>query len=156
MEGTIRIEGAKIIFRNFSGAPTKFNAAGGKRSFSLLLDDEKFVKKIQKDGWEPKPLKPRDDSDEPHWHLPVTVRFDRYPPKVVMVKGRSKTQLSEDTVGMLDWANIENVDVAVIPYHYTHPARSGVSAYLKTMYVTIEEDEFEAKYAGDSDDLPWD
>ena len=151
VEGTIRIEGAKIIFRNFSGAPTKFNAAGGKRDFSVVLEDE-FAQKIIADGWSPKPLRPRDETDPPRWHLPVSVAFGGYPPKIVMIKSGHQVQLDEQTIGTLDWADIKNVDLAIRPYNYEFAGRKGVRAYLKTMYVTIEEDEFEAKYADDDED----
>ena len=66
--------------------------------------------------------------------------------KIVMMTKRGKTELDETSVSNLDWADIEKADIAINPYHYNVSGREGVKAYLKTMYVTIVEDEFEDRY----------
>lgn len=145
----IVVENARIGFKNFSGKEGQYNPAG-RRNFCLFFDDENLVKKLIDDGWNVRFLKPRDEDDKPAAYLQVSVSFENYPPKIVLVTSKGKTSISEDEVNMLDWAEITNVDLIVRPYNWTVNGKSGTKAYLKAMYVTIEEDEFATKY----DDVP--
>ena len=60
----------------------------------------------------------------------------------MLITSRGRTNLDEDQVEMLDWADIINVDMIVRPYEWTVNEKSGVKAYLQSIYVTIEEDRF--------------
>lgn len=139
------IEGAKIVFRNFSGKEGKFNPAG-RRNFSVLLAPD-LANALLADGWNVKFLAPREEGDIPQAYLSVRVAFEGYPPKIVLITSRGKTVLGEDDVNILDWAEIANVDLIIRPYTWEIQGKTGISAYLKAMYVTIVEDEFERKYA---------
>lgn len=144
---TITIEGARIGFKNFSGKEGKFNAAGD-RNFCVFLDDD-LAQRLSDDGWNVKLLKPRDDEEEPEPYLQVKVKFGFKPPVVYLVKGEDKqsiTKLGEDEINILDWADISNVDLIISPYHWEMGGKSGITAYLKTLYVTIVEDKLAAKY----------
>lgn len=160
--GILSIENAKIIFRNFKGADTKFSK--GLRSFSVVIDDPEKAQQLLDDGWNVKILKPRDEADMPTHHIQVAVSFDHVPPKIYMITGsggsKKKTLLDEESVAVLDYADICNADMSITPYPWVVNGKSGVKAYLKTLYITIEEDEFAAKYDFDgqddsNDDLPF-
>ncbi len=154
----LNVENARIIFRNFAGKESKFNPKG-KRNFCLLLDPES-AEIMKSQGWNVKTLAPRDPDDDPQPYIQVAVAFENYPPNVWMISGNKKTKLDEDTVAVLDYAEIENVDLIINPSRWEVSGKSGLKAYLKTAYVTIVENEFEKKYRdleenGDEDELPF-
>ena len=148
-EDTVLMEGVRIIFRNFEGKEGQYNRAGD-RNFAVLLDDT-TAEAMAADGWNVKWLKPREDSEEeeqPQAYLQVSLNFDKgRPPRVVMITTRGRTNLDESTVEMLDWADIQNVDLIVRPYTWEVNGKTGIKAYLQSIYVTVEEDELERKYA---------
>lgn len=141
----IVIENAQIRFRNFSGKPGKYNAEG-RRNFCVLLDDD-IVGPLKADGWNVKYLNPRDEGDLPQAYLQVAVSYDNIPPKIYLITSTGKTLLDEDSINILDWAEIENVDLIIRPYIWEVNDKSGVKAYCKSMYVTIVQDEFDKKYS---------
>jgi len=66
--------------------------------------------------------------------------------RIVIVTSRGREQIEERQVEMLDWADITNVDLIVRPHFWEVSGKSGIKAYVKTMYVTIMEDALELKY----------
>lgn len=140
----ISVENARILFRNFAGKESKYNAKG-KRNFCLILDND-VAEDLKQIGWNIKYLSPRDPDDDPQAYLQVAVAFDNFPPKIWLISGGKKTELTEDTVAVLDYAEVENIDVIVRPYIWEVNGKIGIKAYVKNMYVTIVENEFEKKY----------
>jgi hypothetical protein len=148
----VLMEGRRLLFRNFSGEEGKYNAAGN-RNFNVLLDPEE-AELMAADGWNVKYLEPREEGDERQPRLEVAVSWKNRPPNIVLITSRGKTPLDESMVSLLDWAEIINADLIVNPYEGGPiQGRSGVKAYVKSLYVTIREDELELKYA-DTPDVP--
>jgi hypothetical protein len=148
-EDTVLMEGVKLIFRNFSGKEGQYNREG-ERNFAVLLDDQ-VAEAMAADGWNVKWLKPREDDDEgekEQAYIGVSLNFSKgRPPRVVLVTSRGRTNLDETDIDLLDWADITNVDLIVRPYEWTVGDKNGIKAYLQSIYVTIEEDPLELKYA---------
>jgi hypothetical protein len=147
-DNTVLMEGVRIIFRNFSGKEGQYNREGD-RNFAVLLDDQ-VAEAMAADGWNVKWLKPREDDEgeKEQAYLSVSLNFSKgRPPRVVLVTSRGRTNLDERDIDLLDWADITNVDLIVRPYEWTVSDKSGIKAYLQSIYVTIEEDPLELKYA---------
>lgn len=145
----------QIRFRNFSGKPDKFNPEGS-RNFTVIIEDLDLVEKLVDDGWNIRMLPPMEEGDPERASLKVAVNYNNIPPKIVRVTKTSQVILDEETVGELDTADIESFDICITPYNWEVNGKSGVKAYLKTMYVVVEEDEFAAKYNSFDSDIPFD
>lgn len=145
------LEDVRIMFRNFSGKKGQYNAEGD-RNFVVLMNDD-FLERYQAEfdrmlaeNWNVKYLKPREEGDEPTAYLPIAVSF-RFPPRIAMISSRGRTLLEESDISILDWAEIRKVDLIINPSYWDINGNQGVKAYLKSLYVTINEDELEKKYA---------
>lgn len=143
--GTVTIEDARILFRNFAGREGQYNREGD-RNFAVVLDPTVAEQMLQ-DGWNVKYLKPREEGDEPTPYVQVSVSYKNRPPRIVMVTSRGRTTLPEELVEALDYADLAKVDLIVNPYTWAVSGKTGVKAYLKSLFVTIQEDELERKYA---------
>jgi hypothetical protein len=150
-DSNVVMENVRIIFRNFKGAEGQYNREGD-RNFAVLLDDD-VAEAMAKDGWNVKWLKAREEGDSEQAYLAVSVNFKGRPPRAVMITSRGRTALHEDEIELLDWADIRTVDLIVRPYEWVVNGKTGIKAYLQSIFVTIEEDVLELKYA-DIDDVP--
>lgn len=139
---------ADILFLNFAGQEKQYNAKG-ERNFCLKLDPETAAL-MKADGWNIKHLKARDDETEEQRqaYVQVKVRFDgARPPVVVIITSRGRTTMTEEVVELVDYMNIGKVDLIINPSRWEVNGETGIKAYLKSIYITINEDELELKYA---------
>ena len=147
--GIVQIDDARIIYRNFAGAPSKFNREGD-RNFAVVIEDQDIAEALTEKGWNVKIKPPREEGDEPFMFLPVKVKFNDRGPKVYLqnsLGGRNRVTLDEDTVGILDNVDITNVDLDIRPYDWDVQGKTGRTAYLQSICVTQEVDRFLDRYA---------
>ena len=147
-DSNVILEDVRLLpgsYRNFSGRESQYNREGD-RNFAVLLG-ERQAKAMEKDGWNIKWTKAREEGDSEEPYLSVTVKFGGRPPKIVMITSRGRTMLDEDSVETLDWVDIMHVDMIIRPYEWVVNGKTGIKAYLQAIYVTIEEDALELKYA---------
>lgn len=159
-QNNVVIEGARLVFRNFQGKEGPYNQEGAK-NFGVILPED-IAERMLADGWNIKRLRPSEEEKEegaeqgPPW-MPVKMGYGKgRPPMVKMITSRGSTNLDEENVDQLDWVDIAideetglpKVDLIVRPFHWTNPrGEQGISAYLQSLYITIEEDELQRKYA---------
>ena len=137
------IEDAQLVFRNFAGKEGPYNQSGS-REFSVILPPD-VAQEMAADGWNVKQL--RGDEDEAgDFYITVAVNFKNKPPRVVMITSSSRTNLNEESVEVLDYADIQTADLIAVAYNWEVNGKTGIKAYLKSLFVTIEEDELERKY----------
>ena len=142
----LEIEDARIIYRNFAGAPSKFNREGD-RNFAVIVPNEELKDELVEAGWNVKIKPPREDFDEPFMFMPVKVVFNNRGPAAYVRSGDSVTRLNEDTIDMLDEIDIASVDLDLRPYDWEVNGKTGRSAYLQAINVTQNVDRFGARYS---------
>jgi hypothetical protein len=147
----LKLEGARLIFRNFGGEKKLYNEEGD-RNFAVALDEETALE-YKAVGW---PIVVREKMDdlgrsENLYHLPVKVRMDgKFPPKLwVITKSKnSRTPLDADMLTILDYAEFDLVDLRIRPYNWGPiQGKFGTAAYLKIGFFILHEDDLELKYA---------
>lgn len=140
----IEIRNAKLKYKNFSGRATDFDPKG-TRTFNVVLDEE-IAHELKADGWNVKERTPKEEGMPVTYDMRVKIRYDNYPPVIAQVTSNGKKILKEEEIGMLDWAETTNIDLIIRPYNWENSTGSGVTAYLKTMVVTLDEDPLLAEY----------
>lgn len=153
--GIVQIDGARIIFRNFSGRGTQYNREGD-RNFCVVIDDEEIANRLIEEGFNVKIRQPREEGEEPFMYMKVNVKyhpkgseFERLNPVACLISGRNRNMLDEESICCLDGIDIENVDLDLSGSNWNVQGRSGRSAYLSKIYVTQELDRFATRYAED-------
>lgn len=139
--GILQIDDARIIFRNFAGAPSKFNREGD-RNFALVIVNEDIANELIAKGWNVKIKAPEEEGEAPFMYMTVKVRFSEYGPTVYLKSGDKMVKLDEESVACLDSIDILSVDLDIRPYDWEVNGKTGRAAYLKAIRVTQNIDRF--------------
>ena len=144
-KGILQIDDARIIFRNFSGAASKFNRPGD-RNFALVIPEQEIADALIDDGWNVKIKPPREEGDAPFMYLPVKVKFNDRGPNVYLKSGNNTVKLDEESIRCLDDIDILSIDLDIRPYDWEVSEKTGRTAYLQSMEVTQEVDRFAERH----------
>ena len=144
----INITEGKIAYSNFSGSPTQYNPEGGARSVTYVIPDG-IADGLIKEGW--KIRKQEFDDGTSRYLLDASFLFrtrngQPRDPKIYIVRDNRLIHVTEDTADALDRADIVSVDAVIAASHWEYAGRSGIKAYVNSMYLTIKENPIDEKY----------
>ena len=144
--GILQIDDARIIYRNFAGAGSKYNREGD-RNFAVIIPEKEMADALIAEGWNVKIKPPRDEDEEPFMFLPIKVKFNDRGPNAYLQTGARMNRLDEESIACLDDVDIISVDMDVRPYDWEVNGKAGRTAYLQSIKVIQEIDRFAARYA---------
>lgn len=177
INGNLNVEQAGMIYKNFSGKPTKVNPAGGKRTFSLVLTKE-YAERLDSQGWNIKVKEIRDQLQDGEMTRTVSwsdyinnyqTEFDHaliyteivvnenseYPPRIYKVSEfngeKTMALVPPEQWFRMDESELMNVDVVIHPYTHGRSIANpdAKKGYLKSMYaMAVPVNDFGGKYAG--------
>lgn len=134
---------ARGRFRNFSGVKTDVNKTG-RRLFTVFLPYE-VAMELGDIGWPIKEMAPYREGDDPTYKLEIEASWDTkggqfHPPIIKMTSWDGvETELNEQTVGMLDRADIVDAKVEIRPYNWDVNGKKGCKAYLVELDVKLKK-----------------
>lgn len=149
MAKPVILEDVRILFRNFSGEEGQYNRKGD-RNFAVALDED-VAKKMEKEGWNVKRLKPRDDEEIGTAYVQCAINFSNRPPAIYLITQKMGKEIMvlmpEDQLDHLDWIDIAKADITINPYEWNVNGNSGIKAYVKSLYVTQQVDPLMERYS---------
>jgi len=140
------LEGAELLYHNFEGRVNEYNKEGNK-SMAILLPPD-FAEQLRRDGWHVNTTKATDEEagELGRPFINIKINFKHKPPRVILVTSTGMTQLTAHSIGMLDDAELANIDVTCVGSEWEIGPNSGISCYLQKGYFTINEDLLDKKY----------
>lgn len=152
----LEFNGARIVYRDFTGEISKFNQ-NGEKSFSIVIGNgfldgnemssDEICDVLEADGWHIKRKPAVEEGEDPFNYLNVKVKFggSGRNPSIYINDGVNARKIGEDLINMIDDLNISNVDAVIRPYHWTMGNNSGTTAYLQSIWVDFIPDRFAAR-----------
>lgn len=155
----------EILFCNLEGRAEMYNDKGD-RNFRVKFNNDEFAKALAEDGWNVKIYTPKTDMYDPYYYLDVKSKFRVDSPKVKkdpeihMINSKNDIVLNETNMGDLDakfrYREVKACDLIIHPSPWNNPrfgTGEGITAYLKQMWVLINDNPFADRYADRNDDF---
>ena len=95
--GILQIDDARIIYRNFAGAGSKYNREGD-RNFAVIIPEKEMADALIAEGWNVKVKPPRDEDEDPFMFLPIKVKFNDSGPNAYLQTGTRMNCLDEESI----------------------------------------------------------
>ena len=130
-------------WRNFSGEKTDANKTG-RRVFNIFLPED-LANELKEIGWNVKSHDPYKPDGDTTYTLEIEVSYDtkdgKFPVPIVKMVSYDgvETLLNEETIGMLDRADIEEAEVEFRPNNWSVNGRTGCKAYLHELKVYLRQ-----------------
>lgn len=134
----------KWAFSHFDGREDTFNAEGD-HNFTIIIPADR-VQELKDQGWAIREMPGYEEGDPPEFLLKVKISYKYEDPKIFLIKGNRKYRCDKRDLADITRATTENIDVIVTPSRWVHGANSGVSAYAKELYATVQQSRFAAAY----------
>ena len=153
MMDRIALDDTRFIFAtNFSGDPKRDRFGDSRRKANIIIPSAQQAKDLTKAGFKVRETRPPEDADAnwvPEYYILAQVKYRKtngeavkYPPNVYLVTpGNTPVLLNEETVNCLDQIRVKNVNVILNPHEYEGANGSGLSLYVRTMYVEQDTDD---------------
>ena len=134
MSRTITIKDARLIYKNFSGAPDAFNRNGVQPNFSVVIPEEdvgyyrddlllNVKERITKEG------------DVFHY---LRIKVGKYAEIYLGDDGTNLSPLNPSEYPMLDQIRLSKCDLSISPSSYTIGGKTGTTVYLSKMFAFKE------------------
>lgn len=148
------LKNTKIIFApNFSGIARSAYDRDGVRKFSVIVNDDAVLARLQDEGWNIKHTNPDEDGNYVYF-IDLFVSYRIKPPVIKMGVGKRLVALDETTIAQLDRAQIIDVNVAFTGSRWERPNGDfGIKAYLDEALFVIAEPVFSSMYADYESDI---
>ena len=145
----LELEDAQIKwpFSHFDGRKDTFNDEGDHNFTVVLPEDMALELMAIPDGWAIKERDGREEGDPKEYTLKIKISYKYEQPQIYILKGNRRFRASEEDLADIKRSTCERIDVIASPSRWVNGDRTGVSAYVKEMYVQIRESRFAEMYS---------
>ena len=152
----------EILFSNLEGRKEGYDQ-DGDRKFRLKFNDPELAQQLAEDGWNIRIYTPKNEEYDPYYYMKVVTKFRvdsekvRQDPEIHLVNSKNDILCGPQNMADIDMAfrnhKVVRVDLSVNPYHWNNPTigkGEGVAAYIREMWVEIQDSPFASRYANRS------